>query len=137
LRQGSETVLVVEDEEAVRILVRRVLESSGYQVLEARHGAEALVICDEHKDPIQMLMTDVIMPEMSGRQLADRLSTQRPEMKVLYMSGYTDNAISHHGILEPGINFLQKPFTPVNILRKVRSVLDGGPGSDSKSPHAA
>jgi PAS domain S-box-containing protein len=137
LRQGSETILVVEDEEAVRILVRRVLESSGYHVLEARHGAEALLICDEHKDPIQMLMTDVIMPEMSGRQLADRLSAQRPEMKILYMSGYTDNAISHHGILEPGTNFLQKPFTPVNVLHKVRSVLDGGPGPGSPSPRAA
>ncbi|HLY60848.1 MAG TPA: response regulator [Terriglobia bacterium] len=129
LRPGSETVLLVEDEEAVRILVRRVLESSGYHVLEARHGAEALVICDEHKDPIQMLMTDVIMPEMSGRQLADRLSPHRPEMKVLYMSGYTDNAVTHRGILEPGTNFLQKPFTPVNVLRKVRAVLDGNPSA--------
>jgi len=131
LRQGSETVLVVEDEEAVRMLVCRVLESNGYRVLEARHGAEALVICDEHKEPIHMLMTDVIMPEMNGRELAERVSAQRPEMKILYISGYTDNAILRHGVLEPGTNFLQKPFTPNTLVRKVRAVLDGGPSVGS------
>jgi CheY-like chemotaxis protein len=127
LRQGSETVLVVEDEAAVRMLVRGVLESNGYRVLEARHGAEALLICDEHKDPIHLLMTDVIMPEMSGTQLAERVSAQRPEMKTLYMSGYTDKAIVHHGVLESGADFLQKPFTPDTVVRKVRAVLDGNP----------
>jgi DNA-binding NtrC family response regulator len=127
LRQGSETVLVVEDEAAVRMLVRGVLESNGYRVLEARHGAEALLICDEHKDPIHLLMTDVIMPEMSGTQLAERVSAQRPEMKTLYMSGYTDKAIVHHGVLESGTDFLQKPFTPDTVVRKVRAVLDGNP----------
>jgi two-component system cell cycle sensor histidine kinase/response regulator CckA len=126
-RRGSETVLVVEDEEAVRILVCRVLESNGYRVLEAGHGAEALVICDEQKDPIHMLMTDLIMPDMSGKQLAERVSAQRPETKILFMSGYTDNAILHHGVLESGTNFLQKPFTPSTVVRKVRAVLDGGP----------
>ncbi|HMD85380.1 MAG TPA: response regulator, partial [Terriglobia bacterium] len=125
--QGSETVLVVEDEAAVRVLVRRVLESNGYRVLEARHGAEALVICDEHKDPIHLLVTDVIMPEMSGKQLAERVSAQRPEVKILYISGYTDNAIVHHGLLEAGTNFLQKPFTPSAVVRMVRTVLDGDP----------
>jgi two-component system cell cycle sensor histidine kinase/response regulator CckA len=134
LCQGSETVLVVEDEEAVRILVRRVLESSGYRVLEARHGAEALVICDEHKEPLHLLMTDVIMPLMSGRQLAERVSSQRPEIKILFMSGYTDNAILHHGVLEPGTNFLQKPFTPNSVLHKVRAVLDGDPSAGSAPP---
>jgi CheY-like chemotaxis protein len=129
--QGSETVLVVEDEEAVRMLVCRVLESNGYRVLEARHGAEALVVCDEHKEPIHLLMTDVIMPEMGGRQLAERVSDQRPETKILFMSGYTDNAILHHGVLKSGTNFLQKPFTPATVLRKVRAVLDGVPSGGS------
>ena len=129
--QGSETVLVVEDEAAVRVLVRRVLESNGYRVLEARHGAEALVICDEHKDPIHLLVTDVIMPEMSGKQLAERVSAQRPEVKILYISGYTDNAIVHHGLLEAGTNFLQKPFTPDTLVRKLRAVLDADPSVGS------
>jgi two-component system cell cycle sensor histidine kinase/response regulator CckA len=131
LHQGSETVLVVEDEEAVRMLVCRVLESNGYRVLEARHGAEALVLCDEHKDPIHMLITDVIMPGVSGKQLAERVSAQRPEMKILYISGYTDNAILHHGVLESGTNFLQKPFTPNALVRTVRTVLDGEPSVGS------
>jgi len=126
-RQGSETVLLVEDEAAVRMLVRGVLESNGYRVLEARHGAEAILICDEHKDPIHLLMTDVIMPEMGGRQLAERVSAQRPETKILYMSGYTDSAIVHHGVLESGTDFLQKPFTPDTLVRKVRAVLDRNP----------
>ena len=107
------------------MLVCRVLESNGYRVLEAGHGAEALVICDEHKEPIHMLMTDVIMPEMNGRELAQRVLVQRPEMKILYISGYTDNAILRHGVLEPGTNFLQKPFAPNALVRKVRTVLDG------------
>jgi CheY-like chemotaxis protein len=117
-------VLVVEDEEAVRILVCRVLESKGYRVLEAGHGSEALVICDEEKEPIHMLMTDLIMPDMNGKQLAERVSALRPDTKILFMSGYTDNAILHNGVFEPGTNFLQKPFTPSAIIRKVRAVLD-------------
>jgi CheY-like chemotaxis protein len=129
--QGSETVLVVEDELAVLMLVRRVLESNGYRVLEARHGAEALVICEEHKEPIHLLLTDLIMPEMSGKQLAERVSAQRPEVKILYISGYTDNAIVHHGLLEAGANFLQKPFTPDALLRKLRAVLDADPSAGS------
>jgi CheY-like chemotaxis protein len=126
-RRGSETVLLVEDEEAVRVLVRKVLEANGYTVLEASHGAAALVTIDVHKHPIDLLMTDVIMPEMSGRQLAARVSAQRPQMKVLYMSGYTDNAILHHGGLQSGANFLQKPFTPDTLVRKLRAILDTDP----------
>ena len=89
------------------------------------------MICDEHKEPIHLLMTDVIMPEMSGSQLAERVSVQRPEMKILFMSGYTDNAIYHHGVLASGTNFLQKPFTPIGLVRKVRGVLDGDPSVGS------
>jgi two-component system, cell cycle sensor histidine kinase and response regulator CckA len=136
-RQGSETVLLVEDEEAVLVLVRRVLESSGYHVLEARHGAEALVICDEYKDPIHLLMTDVIMPEMSGKQLAQRVLAQRPEVKILFISGYTDHAIVHHGLLDSGTNFLQKPFTPHAVVCMVRAVLDGDPNVGLESSQEA
>jgi CheY-like chemotaxis protein len=122
--QGSETILLAEDEEAVRSLARHVLEMYGYQVLEAANGGAALLICERHKEPIQLLITDVIMPEMSGRELADRLAPLRPEMKVLFMSGYTDNAIVHQGVLEEGANFIQKPFPTDALAHKVREVLD-------------
>ena len=98
--RGSETVLVVEDDEEVRKLAVQILKNQGYKVLEASQGVEAFLICDENKGPIHLLVTDVVMPKMSGRELAERLSSIRPEMKVLYMSGYTDNAIVHHGVLE-------------------------------------
>ena len=122
--QGSETILLAEDEEMVRKLARQVLEMHGYQVLEAANGGAALLICERHKEPIHLLITDVIMPEMSGRELADRLAQLRPEMKVLYMSGYTDNAIVHQGVLDEGANFIQKPFPTDALARKVREVLD-------------
>jgi two-component system cell cycle sensor histidine kinase/response regulator CckA len=122
--QGTETVLLAEDEEIVRELAREVLEAYGYQVLVATNGGSALLICERHKEPIHLLVTDVVMPEMSGRELADRLSQLRPEMKVLYMSGYTDNAIVHQGVLDEGANFIQKPFAPNALARKVREVLD-------------
>jgi CheY-like chemotaxis protein len=123
--RGTETVLVVEDEVSVRSLVRGVLELRGYRVLEACHGADALAISDQHGGPIHLLLTDVVMPEMSGRDLASRVVPRRPGIRVLYMSGYTDDAIVHNGVLDAGTAFLQKPFTPDALARKVREVLDG------------
>ncbi len=122
--QGTETILLVEDEEVVRDVASRILDHYGYTVLEARSGAQALRICEEHKGPIHLLVTDVVMPQMSGRQLAEQLAELRPQIKVLYVSGYTDNAIVHHGVLEEGTAFLGKPFTPEALARKVREVLD-------------
>lgn len=122
--RGAETILLAEDEEMVRLLARQVLEVHGYQVLEAANGGAALLICERHHEPIQLLVTDVIMPEMSGRELAERLAPLRPEMRVLYMSGYTDDAILHRGVLDEGANFIQKPFPTDALARKVREVLD-------------
>jgi len=122
--RGTETVLLAEDAAALRAVARRVLERGGYTVLEAPSGKTALDLAVEHDGRIHLLITDVIMPEMSGRQLAERLKEQRPELKVLFVSGYTDDSIIRHGILEPGIAFLQKPFSPEVLARKVREVLD-------------
>jgi len=122
---GTETILLVEDEEAVRTMISKVLQSGGYTVLEAQHGVQALRVCKKHKGPIHLMVSDVVMPQMSGRELAGRLALRRPEMRVLYISGYPDNAIVHHGVLETGTAFLQKPFTLNALEYKVREVLDG------------
>jgi two-component system cell cycle sensor histidine kinase/response regulator CckA len=122
--QGTETILLAEDEDIVRKLARQVLEMYGYQVLEAANGDAALLICERYTEPIHLLITDVVMPEMSGRELAERWSQLCPEMRVLFMSGYTDDAIVHQGVLDAGANFIQKPFSPDALAGKVREVLD-------------
>jgi PAS domain S-box-containing protein len=123
--RGSETVLLVEDEPLVRDLAHRILSQQGYKVLEAANGEEALRVVQEHiGEKIHLLLTDVVMPQMGGKELADQLKLLRPDVKVLYTSGYTDDAIVHHGVLEPGTHFLQKPFSPKTLSHKVREVLD-------------
>ena len=121
---GSETILVVEDEEVVGELARQVLEQKGYKVLAARNGPEALIIYEQHNGPVHLLLTDVIMPKMSGKELAERLLALRSDLRVIYMSGYADAAIFQNGRVPESANYLQKPFTPDGLLRKVRSVLD-------------
>jgi two-component system cell cycle sensor histidine kinase/response regulator CckA len=125
LLTGSETVLLVEDEESVRVLCRSILEGYGYTVLEAATARDGLEIARQYSPPIHMLLTDVVMPEMGGPDLASRLEALRPGVRVLYMSGYTDDAIFRHGLLEKGPVFLQKPFTPEALARKVREALGG------------
>jgi PAS domain S-box-containing protein len=121
---GAETVLLVEDDSEVRALTRAILHRQGYRVLEAATGPDGLRAGELYPEPIHLLVTDVIMPQLSGRDVAARLAVLRPDMRVLYMSGYTDDAIARHGILEPGTAFIQKPFTPDALARKVREVLD-------------
>ena len=124
LPRGTERILLVEDNEMVRGLVRQVLEASGYQVLEAANGSAARLICEQNTEAIQLLLTDVVMPEMSGREVADLLAPLHPEMRVLYMSGYAENVIAREGVLEEGINFIQKPFSSEALTLKVRDLLD-------------
>jgi two-component system, cell cycle sensor histidine kinase and response regulator CckA len=139
--QGSETILVAEDDEPVRNLTCLVLRRSGYQVLEARDGVDALLVAEQHEGPIQLLLTDVVMPQMGGRLLAERLALLRPDIRTLYMSGYTDDAIVHHGVLEGRMAFAQKPITPPTLLRKVRALLDARhanpAGHNAAQPRAA
>jgi CheY-like chemotaxis protein len=123
-RRGSETILLVEDEEQVRAVACAILRRSGYRVIETSNGGEAFLACQDAPGKIDLLFTDVIMPRMSGRKLAEQLALTRPEMKVLFASGYTDDVIIRHGVLEQGFAFLQKPFTPDSLLAKVRDVLD-------------
>jgi two-component system cell cycle sensor histidine kinase/response regulator CckA len=124
LPRGAETVLLVEDESVLREMVRECLEASGYTVLEARQAAHALEIAQAHSGPIHLLITDVVMPGMSGRKLAQSLAVSHPETTVLYMSGYTDDAVVLHGVLAEDMAFLQKPFTIRALAQKVRAILD-------------
>ena len=125
VRRGTETLLVVEDEPDVRRLARDVLEAQGYEVLRAANGQHALHVAREHKgSPIRLVITDVIMPLMGGKMMADWLKATYPDLKILFTSGYTDDAIANHGVLEPGVEFLPKPYTPATLTRKVREMLD-------------
>jgi DNA-binding NtrC family response regulator len=120
----KETILLVEDEEMLRNLSRIVLHKNGYTVLEAAHGAEALAICQSHEGPIDLMLTDVVMPILSGGELADCVALLRPETKVLYVSGYTDDAVVRNGVFADSMPFLHKPFTPDTLVAKVREILD-------------
>ena len=120
---GAETVLVAEDEASVRALTCRILRERGYIVLEASNGKEALYAAEAYAGDIHLVLTDVVMPEMSGRILVSRLEAARPGIKALYTSGYTDDAIVHHGILDSNVAFIQKPFTMESLARKVREVI--------------
>jgi CheY-like chemotaxis protein len=122
---GSETILVVEDEEGVRSLIHLALESAGYIVLEMEDAERALATCANHDGPIHLLLTDVVMPQMSGPVVASKVAALRPGIKVLYMSGYTDDAVVHHGVLSQDMPFIQKPFSPVALREKIREVLAG------------
>jgi len=132
--RGSETILFVEDEESVRELVRDYLAGTGYHVLEAVDGVQALEVAAAHQGAIQILVTDVVMPRLSGRELASRMAAQRPNIKILFISGYTDDSIFRHGVLEGGVAYLQKPFNLKAIAQKIREVLDGTPASPTLAP---
>jgi CheY-like chemotaxis protein len=120
---GWETILLVEDEEALRSIAREILEEHGHRVIEAGGATEALEVASRHPEPIHLLLTDVVMPGRNGRELADSLAAERPDLRVLYMSGYTDDVIAHSGVLESGRHLLEKPFTAQALLQRVRAVL--------------
>jgi CheY-like chemotaxis protein len=124
--RGAETILLVEDEREVRALARDILKARGYTVLEASDGTDALQISERHPGTIHLVLTDLVMPGMSGRELVSRLTILRPGVAVLYMSGYTDDAMAHHDVLDPPVAFLLKPMAPDALARKVREILDQG-----------
>jgi CheY-like chemotaxis protein len=124
--RGSETILLVEDEGQLRELAQEILEELGYHVIAAASPGEAISVCEKHEGRIDLLMTDVVMPVMNGRELAQRIRALKPEAKVLFTSGYTADAIAHHGVLEPGVVFLEKPFSIGTVAHKVRAALAGG-----------
>jgi len=124
LPRGTETLLVVEDDSALREMVVRILGGSGYTVIAMNDGLQAIEKAPDIDRHVDMLLTDVVMPNMGGRDLANQIVGMFPDIKILFMSGYTDDAIVHHGVLEPGLDFIQKPFTPLGLLKKVREVLD-------------
>jgi signal transduction histidine kinase len=132
LPRGTETLLVVEDEPAVRHLAHSLLEAQGYEVLRAPNGQDALRVARQHKgSPIRLVITDVVMPQMGGKVMADWLKSTYPDIKILFTSGYTDDAIERHGVMGPGVAFLPKPYTPQTLARKVREMLDEGSAGHS------
>jgi hypothetical protein len=124
LRPGTETILLVDDEDDLRELAREILESEGYVVLTARDGVEALALADGHPGPIDLLLTDVVMPRMTGRQVAERLASVRPTTRILFMTGYTDDPVLRRHLSDAHTALLAKPFTPDRLLRRVREVLE-------------
>lgn len=120
----SETILLVEDDESVRMIAQRILADAGYTVLEAEGGLSAIDVCDDHSGPIDLLLTDVILPQLNGRQAAERIAATRPAIKVLYMSGYDDETIAQSGFFETDFTLLVKPFSVSDLLNKVCAVLD-------------
>jgi two-component system cell cycle sensor histidine kinase/response regulator CckA len=127
--RGSETILLVEDEQSVRELVRDYLVGAGYCMLEASDGNQALKVAAAHPGPIHMLITDVVMPHLSGPELATKLSAERPKLRILFISGYTDDTVFRHGVLEGGVAFLQKPFNLKALSQKIREVLSDEPAA--------
>jgi CheY-like chemotaxis protein len=123
-KDGTETILLVEDESVVRRLVAEILETTGYTVLQAADGPSALELLQRHKAPVDLLLTDLVMPGMSGREVAQVVTQMHPDTHVVYMSGYTGSVIDHHGIVEDGVTFVQKPFSADDLSRALRSLLD-------------
>jgi CheY-like chemotaxis protein len=123
--RGGETIMIVEDDDGVRALTRIIVQGAGYSVLESRDGIEAVRLAGEYAGRIDLLMTDVVMPKMNGREVAGGVLELHPELKVLFLSGYTDDAVVRHGILHETVNFLEKPFSPASLAVKIREILDG------------